>query len=197
MQRYFILLRPDRRGRHYSFCWIWQGNCLECLDGVCQSAYGIVAKFSFCKSSAELTEDDFLQVEFFISAMYQHLKSFTSLPIVDTRKKMFLTKGVSFDKLPPTKDVLHFKTLRVLYQCMVWANSLVKEPKLPSVLDYGWQVVDEKLSFLWSTFPDVVKGCWDTFVKCNCKKSSCTKNCSCRKAGEVCTTLCGCSCYDA
>ena len=49
------------------------------------------AKFSFCKSSAELTEDDFLQVEFFISAMYQHLKSFTPLPINDTRKKMFLT----------------------------------------------------------------------------------------------------------
>ena len=155
------------------------------------------AKLSYCQSKADLTDEDFLQVEFFISAMYQHLKSFTPLPINDTRKKMFLTKGMSFEKLPPTRNVLHFKTLRALYQCIVWANSLVKEPNLPSVLDYGWQVVEKNLTFLWSTLPDVVKGCWDTFVKCNCKKSSCTKKCSCRKAGEVCTTLCGCNCYNA
>ena len=45
---------------------------------------------------------------------------------------------------------------------MIWANSLVKEPDLPSVLDYGWQVVDEKLSFICSTLPDVVKGCVGT-----------------------------------
>ena len=70
-------------------------------------------------------------------------------------KKCFSPKVVSFDKLPPTKNVLRLKTLRVLYQCMVWANSLVKEPNLPFVLDYEWQVVDEKQSFIDSTLPDV------------------------------------------
>lgn len=30
----------------------------------------------------------------------------------------------------------------------------------------------------WSTLPDIVKGCWITFVKCNVKKSNCTEDCS-------------------
>ena len=152
-------------------------------------------KLSFSVSSEDLTEEDFLQVEYFVSIMYQHLKSFIPLSINDTRKKLFMTKGVSFDKLPPTQNVLRLKILRVLYQCMVWSNALVKAPILPPVTDYGWKIVDKKLSFLWSTLPDVIKGCWDTFVKCNCKKGSCTKDCSCRKAAEVCTTLCGCNCF--
>ena len=108
-----------------------------------------------------------------------------------------MTKGVCFDKLLPTQNVLPLKILRVLYQCMVWSNALVKMPNLPPVQDYGWGIVDSKVSFLWSTLPDVIKGCQDTFVKCNCRKGTCTSKCSCRKAAEVCTTLCGCNCFQS
>ena len=152
-------------------------------------------KLSFSVSIEDLTEEDFLKVEYFVSLMYQHTKPFNPLPINDTRKMLFMSKGVSFDKLPPTQNVLRLKILRVLYQCMVWSNALVKMPNLPPVQDYGWEIVDNKVSFLWSTLPDVIKGCWDTFVKCNCRKGTCTSKCSCRKAAEVCTTLCSCNCF--
>ena len=153
------------------------------------------AKLSYSTSIEDLTEENFLQIEFFVSALYMRMKTFIPLEINDARKKMFLSKGVSFDKLPPTRDALYFKILRVMYQCMIWTNALVKEPELPPVQKFGWHSSEGTLSFIWSSLPDVVKGCWDAFVKCNCKKSQCTKNCSCRKAGEVCTSLCGCKCY--
>ena len=154
----------------------------------------IFGKLSCCTSIDDLADEDVLHVEYFVSALYMRLKTFAPLEINDTRKKMFLTKGVSFDKLPPTKDALYHKILRVIYQCMIWSNSLVREPELPPVESWGWKISDRTLSFIWSSLPDVIKGCWDTFVKCKCK-ISCTKKCSCRKAGEICTSLCGCKCY--
>ena len=93
------------------------------------------------------------------------LKTFTRVDVSDTRKKMFLAKGVSFDKLLPTKNVLYLKILRCVYQSMVWTNSLMKSPGLPSAQSFGWKLINGTLSFLWSTLPDIVKGCWDTFVK--------------------------------
>ena len=135
-------------------------------------------------------------METLVSSVYMRLKTFTRVNVNDTRKKMFLAKGVSFDKLPPTKDVLYLKILRCVYQSMVWTNSLMKSPGLPSAQSFGWKLINGTLSFLWSTLPDIVKGCWDTFVKCNCKKSNCSKNCSCKNLGEPCTTLCGCHCYN-
>ena len=119
--------------------------------------------------------------ETFISSMYMRMKTFTRIDINGAWKKMFLTKGVSFDKLPPTKDVLHLKILRCIYQFFVWTNSLMKSPALPSVQSYSWKLINGTLSFVWSTLPDIVKGCWDIFVKCNCKKSGWAKNCSANK----------------
>ena len=153
-------------------------------------------RLSFCTSADDLSEDDFQIIQTFVSSMYMKMKTFVRIDVNDARKKMFLSKGVSFDKLPPTKDVLYLKILRCIYQCIVWTNSLIKSPDLPSTQNYGWTLIQGTLSFLWSSLPDVVKGCRDTFVKCNCKKSNCTKNCSCKRAKEPCTTLCGCNCYE-
>ena len=156
----------------------------------------VFSRVSFYSSVSDLSEDDIEMLETYVSSIYMKIKTFTRIDINDARKKLFLTKGISFDKLPPTKDVLYLKILRCMYQCFVWTNSLIKSPLLPSVQNYGWKLDNDSLSFVWSTLPDIVKGCWDTFVKCNCKKSGCAKNCSCKRTGEPCTTLCGCNCYE-
>ena len=74
----------------------------------------IFGKLSYCSSIKDIADDDIRQLEYFVSALYIRLRSFTPLEINDTRKKMFLSKGISFDKHPPTKNALFFKILRTM-----------------------------------------------------------------------------------
>ena len=102
---------------------------------------------------------------------------------------MFLTTGTSLDKLPPTKNDIYFKVMRSVYQAMVWRNSTVNVHIHLQPNNYGWDIENEKFKFKWSSLPAVIKVCWVTFVKCNCKVLNCVRNCFCNRIGEKCTTL--------
>ena len=142
-------------------------------------------------------KDDMQLIEKFVSALYLKLKGVCTDEINTTRKNLFLTKGLSLDKLPPTQDVLYLKAKRSVIQASIWRKSLYKSPVIPEKTLWGWKrEEDGSLSLQWSTLPDIIKGCWETFIKCNCKVSNCLKNCSCRNKQLVCTTLCGCKCND-
>ena len=175
-------------------------SCWKFWDHFTTQFTEVFIKLSLC-DSIDVTNDDIDQLEYFVSTLFMstlfmRTLTFSLLKINCTRRKLFLSKGVSLDKLPPSKDVLFYKMLRSIFQCIIWRNSLSKQSISPSVQNWGWTFNDGKLSFLWSELPDVVKGCWDTFVKCNCKVSNCTRNCSCKKMNEPCTSLCGCNCYN-
>ena len=136
-------------------------------------------------------------IEKFVSALYLKLKGVCNDEINTTRKNLFLTKDLSLDKLPPTQDVLYLKAKRSIVQASIWRKSLNKSPVIPEKTLWGWKrEEDGSLSLQWSTLPDIVKGCWETFIKCSCKVSNCLKNCSCRNKLLLCTTLCGCKCND-
>ena len=171
-------------------------SCWKMWDHFTAQFTEVFIKLSLCDSIDDVTNDDIDQLEYFVSTLFMRTLTFSPLKINCTRKKLFLSKGVSLDKLPPSKDVLFYKMLRSIFQCIIWRNSLSKQSISPSVQNWGWTFNDGKISFLWSELPDVVKGWWDTFVKCNCKVSNCTRNCSCKKMNEPCTSLCGCNCYN-
>ena len=99
----------------------------------------------------------------------------------------------SFDKLPPTKNVMYYKILQCISQGITRTNSLVKLLNISSIQSFSWRPFSGTLSFLWSTLPDVVKGCWKAFVRSNLKKSNYTKNYSCKNIGELCTALYSCN----
>ena len=154
-------------------------SCWKVWDHFTAQFTEVFIKLSLC-DSIDVTNDDIDLLEYFVSTLFMRTLTFSPLKINCTRKKLFY-KGVSLDKLPPSKDVLFYNILRSIFQCIIWRNSLSKQSLSPSVQNWGWTFNDGKLSFLWSELPDVVKGCWDTFVKCNCKVSNCTRNCSCKK----------------
>lgn len=98
-------------------------------------------------------------IEYFVNALYLKLKGVCTDPINTTRKKLFLTKGSSLDKLPPTQYVLYLKAKRSVIQASIWRNSLYKSPVIPEKTLWGWErEEDGSLSLHWSTLPDIIKG---------------------------------------
>ena len=146
-----------------------------------------------------LSDDKILNVEYFVSLLYKKSNLLQDAePINVTRKKLFLSKAFPLEKLPPTKDTLTQKVKRCIYQSDLWRRSLLKEPQMPETTNWGWvsNDSDDDLTFDWAKLPDVIKGCWTTFVKCSCKRK-CTGNCSCFSRQVSCTTLCSCKCVDS
>ena len=74
----------------------------------------------------------------------------------------------------------------------VWSHSLIPDPHLPDVTNWGWKKLSENdISPVWTLLPEASKACRALF-KCKCKKG-CIRNCKCRKEYQLpCTELCWC-----
>ena len=80
---------------------LWTQN-LDIFKDICE-------KLSLFDFSLDLENEDINLIENFVSALYQRSENLCSDLINETRKKLFLTKGLSLDKLPPTSDALNLK----------------------------------------------------------------------------------------
>ena len=118
--------------------------------------------------------------------MTQSVKLFD---ISHLRYKLFCSKNLSGDKLPPTHDALILHLRRVAFQVYIWMNAHKTLLDLPSPIDNGWILKNGKLEqHLMSQVPAPRKVAELVFFRCkkNCKRN----NCSCRKSNLVCTEAC-------
>lgn len=63
-------------------------------------------------------------MQYFVGSLYFRIKTFE---INETRKKMFLSKGVSFDKLLTTKNVMHYKIFQYIYLSVRYVNQIISQ----------------------------------------------------------------------
>ena len=64
--------------------------------------------------------------------------------INEVRSSMFV-KGMSIERLPPTRDSLYFHIQRSHYQALVWRQAHLQHPNLPSLETMGWKMEETSL----------------------------------------------------
>ena len=139
-------------------------------------------------ASPEKFQDDFNQIERFVSLMYD--KTTVHDKVNDARKHLFTKRGRALETIPPTQAALLEHTKRAILQALIWKEALIPQPEIPDPAMWGWEQVDGTYSPVWTSLPDASKICSE-LVKCSCKKG-CRGRCSCTTAGVSCTALCFC-----
>ena len=93
--------------------------------------------------------------------------------------------------LPPTRATLLPHIQRTNFVCLVQKSYITTHPKIPSLTNNGWKLVNGEVvpvRCLELPAPQAVL----ELIKCCCKTSNCTQNCSCSKNDLPCTPLCKC-----
>ena len=113
------------------------------------------------------------KLERFIILMY--CKTSDETDIHQARHRLFAS-GRSIDHIPPTRGALFEHFRRATLQTKLWMLCLIKNPEIPSPLNYGWMYTEDKNSIIpkWSNLPVVSDILWQ-LIKCKCKKK-CTGN---------------------
>ena len=106
---------------------------------------------------------------------------------------LFSKRQMQDCKLPPTVAALEEPMIRANYQTMIWNNDITAMPDLPTPFSHGWkQDADSNeikpIRTSLPAAPDAVVH----LVRCQCKSTGCSKNCSCRHANLYCTDMCLC-----
>ena len=120
-------------------------------------------------------------------------KNCSATRVNDAREVMFSSGLKSLESIPPTLHALFEHVKRTLYiVSFIWSQSLCLSPQVPSASEWGWEWNDLVKAWapLWTSLPDVSKGCALLF-KCSCIKA-CTGNCTCFRNNMKCSSLCKC-----
>ena len=138
-------------------------------------------------------EDVISGIEKFVCKLFDRK---INLETVDElRWVMFKKKQAHCEELPPTKSALIQAILRAHYQLIVWNNDIVANPELPSPLNFGWCLEDDKFCPVMTTNPPAPDAIM-SLVKCKCSKSKCSKSSRSSSANAnpplPCTDLCEC-----
>ncbi|KAK5647771.1 hypothetical protein RI129_002663 [Pyrocoelia pectoralis] len=163
----------------------------SCWKLFCNASEDIISAFSNLGNGLLPSEEVLTGLEKFVCQLYI---SGTKLEKVQhARWLLFKMKQAEAESLSPTWHTLHEAILRAHYQCMIWQNDIVANPKLPSPEGYGW--TEDELQ--WKpvmTKQQPAPSAIVHLVKCSCNKSKCSNmQCGCKKSGLNCTDLCSCS----
>ncbi|KXJ20012.1 hypothetical protein AC249_AIPGENE15286 [Exaiptasia diaphana] len=113
----------------------------------------------------------------------------------EVRHYLFCQKN-STDKLPPTSESVVHHIKRANFQTAVWKKSLVAMQNLPSPQGNGWEVTEEgQLKPVLMTRSPAPTSIIE-LTRCQCIRSECKKNCSCKLNNLVCTEACRCMADD-
>ena len=109
------------------------------------------------------------KLERFIILMYCRTSEITD---IHQARYRFLASGCSIDRIPPTRGALFQHIKRAILQTKLWMVCLIKNPEIPSPLNYGWMQTEDKTAIIlkWSELP-VVSEVLRQLVKCKCKKT--------------------------
>jgi hypothetical protein len=110
----------------------------------------------------------------------------------EVRVKQYLARPHATHLLAPTSDAARKHIMRANYQAMIWKNSLIAEPDLPSPNGNGWLEKEHDFEIDWGDLQPAPKGVLQ-FLHCGCKGACDTNRCSCCKHKLPCTSLCKCS----
>ena len=139
-----------------------------------------------------ISEDDIQILEQFVVILYD--RSSAVKKVNEARLDLFAHRQKAYEMIPPTESALIEHTKRAVYQAgHVWGQSLILEPVLPSLKEWGWKEDDHNWQPHWTSLPTVA-ACRQELAKCGCKKQNCPGNCKCFKSGQACTALCSCTC---
>ena len=138
----------------------------------------------------QVTEDTFATLQQYVVLMYD--RSSTLAKVDAARQVLFARNSKSLESIPPTEAALKQHAIRAEYQSgYVWAQSLEKDPHLPSPSSWGWEREDNKpWTPIWTTLQQAQDSLKE-LIRCGCKQG-CRGRCSCRKANLQCTILCAC-----
>ena len=113
----------------------------------------------------------------------------------DLRWKLFTTKQLEAQKLPPTRGALHEAIARAHFQAMVWYQDNTPHPQLPPATGYGWKEEQDILVPVPTGDPPA-PATITNLVKCGCKATNCKSHCSCRSHNLNCSEMCVCGADD-
>lgn len=94
-----------------------------------------------------------------------------------------LSTNFNLAALPPTTDAAKFHIFRIYNQIQEWLGYS------PDPLEWGWKDANNELYLILmeqEVSPEFIL----KMIFCNCK-TSCTKQCSCKKSSIFCSNLCG------
>ena len=97
---------------------------------ILQRAHNLLKNFGI----GELTENTFKSAEAFVCRMYNVHR----IDSVDAARHMLFSKTAKPEAMSPTSDALHFHSMRIHYQTMVWRNAHCARPDLPAPVKTGW-----------------------------------------------------------
>ncbi|GFR73820.1 metallothionein-like protein 3B [Elysia marginata] len=109
------------------------------------------------------------------------------------RQHMFAQNKSELRSLPPTEDAFKQHVLRALYQLRWWKHAHESNPIIPSVTEFGRNVLNNCLVPITTLLPQFPTDI-DVPSFCKCKSSKCqSSRCSCVKADVMCTIAFACA----
>ena len=129
-------------------------------------------------------------IDMYVASIYNGFP--TDATCNELRYKLFASKGLQNEALPPTRDALEQHVHRAEYQVKIWLASLSPTPTLALPEGKGWSKnEDGRLQPILSTQPPMPQAALE-FVRCHCSASMCLGRCSCKSAELPCTNECPC-----
>ena len=115
--------------------------------------------------------------------------------IDEVRASMFV-RGMTIERLPPTRDALYLHIRRSHYQTLVWRQAHLQYPILPQPEIMGWKMEGHYLVPKLTSLPPVPDACQELITctcttgcktaRCGCKPNPCTASCKCRRSSDTC-----------
>ena len=103
-------------------------------------------------TSSETLSDIFLEVERFVSLMYD--KTSVHCRVNDTRKHLFTKRGRMLETIPPTQATLKEHTKCVILQALLWKEAVIPQPEVHNPEEWGWVKKDSTYRPVWTTLPE-------------------------------------------
>lgn len=141
-------------------------------------------------SPGDISETQISNVEEYTVYLYDQA---SNVKEVNKARRHLVAIGRTADRVPPTSAALLQHIKRSAYQAgHIWACSLIAEPQLPPVSEWGWKVLqDGSVEPVWTVLPKASKA-YRALFKCSCKKG-CSVRCKCHMNYKLpCTELCKC-----
>ena len=130
-------------------------------------------------------------LERFVCLVYKLNRGPYLLP--QARWELFKTRNLESEMLPPTRSTLLPHIQRTSCVCSMNKAYVTTHPPEHPMEEHGWEKKEESSQYtiVRCVQPPAPKAVLE-LIKCECKSSGCSHNCSCRKNRLPCTPLCKC-----
>lgn len=140
----------------------------------------------------ELSDHTIQNVEEFVCKLY----GATDAEHINAVRASMFVKGMTIERLPPTRDAFYLHIQCSHFQTVVWSQANLQQPVLPPPETAGWKMEEQALVPQLMSLPPVPDAC-EEFIscacstgcktgRCGCKPNPCTASCKCRRSSNTC-----------